>query len=129
MVSQNFQHPISKIKLASELNLKLYEEARKKVLDSAKEAVYSGNPDLAEQIIRNGLYDIEFRNYQGALEEYHSLKSLAEKDPIVKKVLDEKGTLLICLNCTQELQKELNNFDQRINPFILRMKKLVEGTK
>lgn len=78
----------------------------------------AGDDQKAEQILRDGLYEIEFNSYMRELKVYKRLNELANRNPSARKIFEETGYLESCYKTTLKYREYLNNFNQRIFSWI-----------
>ena len=126
MYAQESQPPISEIKQEFESDLARYEGARRKVIISTIEVFQSGDYQKAEQILRDGLYKVEFENHLQGLEICRRLEELANQNPEVKEAFEEVGTLDMYHHANLIQQEFLNNFNQGISLLMSKIRRFGE---
>ena len=118
MVKQ--ENPILELVGQNKLDIARVEEDRKRIFILVDEAIQSQNYERAEQILRDNLYKNEFNDYQRSLKTYRELKELVDTSTILKK----DKVFLDYFEGILEQRELLHNFNQRISPLILRIRKL-----
>ena len=127
MAEQEFQNPISVLRHYHKSGAAADEEDRMATLTLADEAMKFGDYKRAEQILRDGLYEVEFRSYLRSLKIYTAAREISKIDPQIREIVEETGFFQKYLEGIIGKQEALCNFDQEISPLILRIKS--EGEK
>jgi len=121
MVKQ--ENPILELIGQSRLGIARAKEEREAVFDLTNEAMRSKDYKRAEQILIDDLYKVEFKDYQRSLETYRELRELID----ISVIPEKDKVFLDYLKGVLEQKESLHNFDQRISPLILRIRKLAKG--
>ena len=123
---QMFVNKASGIIHDSRLGITMAEEERNAVFILANEAIRFGDYERAEKILKNELYEVEFKDYQRSFRTYKELEKLILTVPLAVRERVMRS-LSNYLEGILEKKEALNNFDQRISPMILEIRKRAEG--